>query len=105
MPFSDFTKLEIKIGQVVEVERVEGSKRLVKVQINIGGENKQAIAGVGDQYKPEDLKSKLVVVVTNLEPKVIMGLKSEVMLLAATDGSMVSLLQPDRQVQHGSKVT
>ena len=103
--FEEFSKIDIRIGKVVEVKMVPGSKKLVKLKIDIDNQLKQSIAGLGDKYTPQDLQSKLVAVVTNLKPRKIFGLDSEVMLLAAIDGDVVSLLQPDQQVKQGSKIT
>lgn len=95
----------MKIGKITDAERVVGSRKLIKLSINIGGSVKQSIAGLGDQYTPEGLEGKLVAVVTNLEIRKIFGLQSEVMLLAAVDGQHVSILHPDKQVSAGSKIT
>ena len=105
LPFEDFAKIDLKIGIIVDASRLSGTKKLMKLTIDIGGETRQSVAGLGDQYNPEDLKSKLVVVVTNLKPRKIFGLESQLMLLAAVDGSQVSLVQPDRPVSLGCKVT
>lgn len=75
------------------------------MQIDIGGKTRQSVAGLGEQYRPEDLRSRLVAVVTNLKPRKIFGLDSEVMLLAAIDGPAVALLSPDKAVSPGAKVT
>jgi len=103
--FEEFSKVDMRIGRIVEAEFVPNSKKLLKLKIDLGGVVKQSIAGLGDQYKPEELKSKLVAVVTNLAPRKIFGLESEVMLLAAVDGDKVSILQPDKQPREGSKIT
>ncbi|MEM2634223.1 MAG: methionine--tRNA ligase subunit beta [Nitrososphaerales archaeon] len=105
MSFEEFSKIDLRIGKIVEAEMVPGAKRLIRLKIDLGGEIKQSIAGLGEHYKPEDLKSKLVVVVTNLKPRKIFGLDSEVMLLAAIDGQTVSLIEPDKKISVGSKVT
>jgi methionine--tRNA ligase beta chain len=103
--FNEFKKLDIRVGKVVKAEMVPNAKKLIKLQIDIGGKTKQSIAGLGEHYTPQDLLSKTVVVVTNLEVKKIFNLDSEVMLLAAVDGDKVSLLQPDKQVKEGASVT
>jgi len=82
-----------------------GSRKLIKLMIDIGGVVKQSVAGLGDSYKPEQLLSKLVAVVTNLKPRKIFGVESEVMMLAALDDSNISILNPDKQISVGSKVT
>ena len=105
MPFEEFAKIDIRVGRIIGAERVPGTTRLVKLAIDIGGQTKQSIAGVGEQYKPEELKSKTVVVVTNLKQRKIFGLDSEVMLLAALDGQQLSIIQPDKSVSAGCKVT
>lgn len=105
IPFDEFSKLDIRIGKVLTAERVPGSKKLLRLQIDIGGTTRQAVAGVGDQYAPEALQSKLVAVVTNLQPRKLFGLESQVMLLAAMDEDAVSILSPDKAVKAGSKVT
>jgi len=103
--FDDFTRLDFRIGRVVKANYLEGSEKLLKVQVNIGKEKCQAIAGLAEHYSPEDLINQLVAVIVNLQPRKIFGEVSEVMLLAAVDGSKVSLLNPDKEVSEGSKVT
>lgn len=105
IPFEDFIKLDCRVGRIVEAEMVPDAKKLVKLKIDIGGTMKQSIAGLGEHYRPEDLRSKLVAVITNLQPRKIFGQESEVMLLAALDANVVSLLRPDRDVSAGSKIT
>jgi methionine--tRNA ligase beta chain len=103
--FNDFSRLDLRIGKVVSAERVPGSKKLIRLQIDVGGKTRQSVAGLGDQYKLEALQSKLVAVVLNLEPRKLFGVESQVMLLAAIDGDKVSVLSPDQAVAPGSKVT
>jgi methionine--tRNA ligase beta chain len=103
--FDDFTRLDFRIGRVIKANYLEGSEKLLKVQVNIGKEKRQAIAGLAKHYSPEDLINQLVAVIVNLQPRKIFGEVSEVMLLAAVDGSKVTLLNPDKEVSEGSKVT
>jgi len=105
LSFEEFSKIDIRIGRVVEAERLTGSSRLLKLKISLDGEEKQSIAGVAEHYRPEDLKGRLVAAVVNLKPRKVFGEVSEVMLLAAIDGETISLLKPDRDVSAGSKVT
>lgn len=93
------------MGKIVDVERIQGSKKLVKMKIDVGGEIKQSLAGVADIYNLEELKGKLVAVVKNLQPRKLFGLESEVMVLAAVHNGKVSLLIPDKEMPPGSKVT
>ena len=81
--FSDFQKLSFKVGKIIAAERIPNMKKIFKVQVDIGGRTAQAIAGGAEFYEPTSFVGKQVVVLTNMEPKVIAGVKSEVMLLAA----------------------
>ena len=103
--FEEFKKLDIRVGKVISAERVKGSKKLVELKIDIGGEVKRAVAGIAEFYDPDEVVDKLVVVVTNLQPKKIFGLESEVMILAAFDGRRLAILQPDKEVPLGTQVT
>lgn len=105
VPFEEFTRLDFRIGRVVEAERLKGSNKLLKLQIDIGGERRQSIAGVAEQYTPEELKNRLVAVIVNLKQRKVFGEVSEVMLLAALDKDKMSLLNPDKEVSEGSKVS
>ena len=105
----DFAKCELKVGIVLEAEEVEGSEKLIKLQVDIGeappaGGPRQILAGVKQWYKPEDFIGKQVVVVVNLEPKMIMGMESQGMMLAAdTDEGPVFLTVP-KKVTPGIKI-
>ena len=81
--FSDFQKLNFTVGKITAAERIPNMKKILKVQVDIGDRTAQAIAGGAEFYEPESFIGKLVVVITNMEPKVIAGVKSELMLLAA----------------------
>ena len=102
--FDDFIKLDMRVGKVVEVDTIPGAKKLIKVKVDIGGEIKQTVAGLGQHYEPDDLADKEVIVVTNLSPRRIHGIESEVMLLAAVGDESVNLLQTDRKSRPGAKV-
>jgi len=95
----------MKVGKIVNAQKLSGSKNLIKLIVDIGGAVKQSVAALGNEYEPEQLKSKLVAVVTNLKPRKIFGLESEVMILAALDGSTISIICPDKQVRAGSEVS
>lgn len=102
----DFEKLDLRIGKIVEAELIPKSKKLIKLTIDIGeGNLKQAVAGVADQYSPEDLKGREIAVLVNLKPKTLFSVKSEVMILASQDSEKLSLIVPDREVKVGSKIT
>ncbi|MCW3986049.1 MAG: methionine--tRNA ligase [Candidatus Bathyarchaeota archaeon] len=103
--FEEFSKLDLRIGKIVKAENVPQSRNLVKLTIDIGaGELKQAVAGIAQHYKPTQLEGKNIAVLTNLTPKRVFGLDSEVMILAAEDGKSISIIQPDKSVEAGSKI-
>jgi len=101
----DFSKLDLRVAEIVEVERIPGSEKLFKLKVDIGGgEARVAVTALAHLYRAEELKGKLVAVVTNLEPTTIFGVTSEVMILAAEDGQGYALLQPSRKVKPGSRI-
>jgi methionine--tRNA ligase beta chain len=102
--YEEFSKMDLRIGKVVKAEAVQGSRNLVKMLIDIGGENRQAVAGIAQYYNPKDLEGKSVAVIVNLQPRKMFGLESNVMILAAEDDKTVSILLPDRPVKTGSKI-
>lgn len=102
--FDDFSKVELKVGTILEAEEVEGSEKLIKCQVDLGEEKpRQILAGVKQWYKAEDLVGKQVVVAGNLEPRMMMGLESQGMLLAA-DGTKPVFLKPSSKVVPGTRV-
>jgi len=98
----EFQKLEIKIGRVLAAEPVQKSNKLLKLQVDIGGEQRQIVAGMQQFYKPEELVGRDVVVVTNLAPVKIFGVESNGMILAAGDSA--SILVPLKPVEPGTKI-
>ena len=100
--FNEFKKIEIKIGKILSVEKIPEANKLYKIMIEVGNEKKQCVAGLAGHYKIDELESKLVVVVTNLEIKKMFGLESQVMLLAAVNNSQVSLLHPGKELPTGT---
>lgn len=101
----DFLKLDIRIVHVEKADRIEGSDKLIKLTVNIGNEMRQIVAGVGKSYQPDDLIGKKLVAIVNLEPKKMMGEESQGMILATGDDlDKISLLQPDKDIDAGSKI-
>ena len=103
----DFQKLDIRIGKVLEVEDLEGARKpIYKVKVDFGDAGiKWSAAGIKQFYSKEHLKGKKVVGVVNLEPKKIAGFYSECLILAALDKSgKIVLLQPDKELEIGSKI-
>jgi len=102
--FEEFQKIELKVAKVIQAERIEESEKLLKLQIDLGGEKRQIVAGVAKFYQPENLVGKEIVVVANLEPRMIFGLESQGMLLAADVNGKPVLLKPDEEVPPGTKI-
>lgn len=100
----DFRKAELRIGTVRSAERVEGSEKLLKLRVDIGSEERQIIAGIGKHYEPDTLVGRQIVIVANLEPRTLMGLESQGMLLAAGDGETISILVPEKPVLPGTDI-
>jgi methionyl-tRNA synthetase len=101
----DFRKLDLRVARVVSCERVPKSQKLLRLEVDLGNEQRQLIAGIAHQYKPEDLVGRTIIVVANLEPAKLMGQISHGMLLAAEgeDGAL-SLVVLDKELQSGSVV-
>lgn len=102
--FEDFQKLDLRIGKIIEAYKIEGSEKLLKLSVDLGEMQRQIIAGIGRQYAPEDLAGRDIVVLVNLEPRNLMGLESQGMLLAAEGEQGPVLLMPDQELKPGSKI-
>ncbi len=101
----EFSRIDLRVAEVKEAERVEGASKLLKLKIDLGSEQRQIVAGVAEQYSPEDLIGRRIVVVANLKPAKIRGIQSKGMLLAAKDGKVLSLVCADKDVKGGSTVS
>lgn len=100
----DFLKLEFKAGTVLESEEIEGSEKLLKLMVDVGEENsRQILSGIKAWFKPEELKGKQFIFITNLDPRTMMGLKSEGMILCAGNDKPIPLI-PIEPVPNGSKI-
>jgi methionine--tRNA ligase beta chain len=102
--FDDFQKIDLRVGKVLEAEKVEGSEKLLKLIVDLGSEKRQLVAGIAKYYKPPDLIGKEIVVVANLEPKKLMGIESQGMLLAADVNGEPVILIPIKEVPPGTKI-
>jgi len=101
----DFKKIKLRTAKILEAERVPKSKKLIKLQIALGEEKRQIVAGIGEKYSPEELVGKSIVVVANLQPAKLMGNESNGMLLAVNDEKgVVSLLTLEETVKSGLEV-
>ncbi|MBI2644754.1 methionine--tRNA ligase subunit beta [Candidatus Uhrbacteria bacterium] len=95
--------MELKIAKILSAQQVEKSQKLLKLIVDIGTEQRQIVAGIGLAYSPESLVGKEIVIVANLEPRTLMGIESNGMLLAAGDREPV-LLFPEKEVTPGSTI-
>ena len=102
--FDDFSKLNLRVGKIISAEEVEGSNKLIKMKVDIGDEERQIVAGISKYYSLDELTNKTVIVLINLEPRKIIGIESQGMLLASIDGDEVSLLQTDKEMIPGSEI-
>lgn len=102
--FEDFKKINLKVSKIISCEKVEKSKKLVRIIVKIGDKEKQIVAGIAEYYKPEDLIGKSIIVVDNLKPAKLMGLDSYGMLLAAKKGGKLRLIITDGDIEDGAEV-
>lgn len=124
--FDEFKKVELRVAKIEAAARVEGSEKLIKLQLDLGGspsvrvtqgegeeqilaiepvrERRQIVAGIGKRYTPEELIGKQIIIVANLAPRALMGVESHGMLLAASDENGLALVTPDRDVSSGAQV-
>ena len=103
--FDDFTKVDIRIGTVIEAENVPKSDKLLKLKVDTGLDKRTILSGISKYYTPEKIINKKVMVLINLKPRKMMGFESQGMLLLADDGDgNLSLMQPDSDVSDGSVV-
>ena len=93
--YDDFAKLELRVAKVVEARPHPNAERLLLLQVDVGDQQKQIVAGIRQHYSPEQLVGKLIVIVDNLAPVMLRGETSNGMLLAATSGEKVIVLTPD----------
>jgi tRNA-binding protein len=100
----EFHKVDLRVGKVIECEKVEKSRNLLKIIVDLGDQKKQIISSISNDYSPEEMLGKQLIVINNLAPAKFMGLESQGMLLAVEDEKGVSLLKPDRDIPAGTKV-
>lgn len=105
IPFDEFQKLDLRIGKITEATQIPGSRNLIKMQVDFGSEKKQAVAGLLQWYKPEDLMGKKCMFILNLQHRTMMGVESQCMIFAAEDdkGNVV-ILVPEKEIAEGSRI-
>lgn len=101
----DFRKIDLRVAKVVVAERIDGADRILRLEVEIGSEKRQIIAGIAKHVSPDDLIGKSIAVVANLQPAKIRGLESQGMLLAAEDADgNLSLMTPEKEISSGTKI-
>ena len=99
-----FAGIDMRVAKIVEAERVAKSKKLIKLQVDLGFEKRQVVAGIGEEYDPSELTGKVVAIVANLKPAKLMGEVSCGMIIAASDKGKPSLVVFDREAKLGSRL-
>jgi methionine--tRNA ligase beta chain len=103
--FAEFQKLDLRIGKITEATPIPNSKKLIKIIVEFGSEKRQSVAGLLNWYKPEELVGKKCVFLLNLQRRVLAGVESQCMVLAAEDSEgNVVVLVPEKDIAEGSKI-
>ena len=101
----EFRRIELKVATIKKAEPHPNADKLLVLQIDLGSEERQIIAGIKGHYAPEELVGRQVVVVANLETAKLRGVESQGMLLAASDGERIVILTPEKQVSPGARIS
>ncbi len=104
--FSDWEKIDLRVGKILEVEDIEGADKLYKFTVDIGSEKRTICAGIKEYYSKEELKGKKVIIFVNLAPRKLRGIESQGMILAACteNETEVVLVTPEKDIEVGSRV-
>ncbi|MBP2072170.1 methionine--tRNA ligase [Thermoanaerobacterium butyriciformans] len=100
----DFAKIDLRVAEVLEAEKVEGADKLLKLKLKVGDEVRQVVSGLALHYKPDELIGKKLVLVANLEPKKLRGIESYGMILAASNEGKLTVVTVDKDIESGAKV-
>jgi methionyl-tRNA synthetase len=100
-----FKEIDLRVATVVSAAPVPGADKLLKLEVDLGEERRQLVAGIAKQYSPAELVGKQIVVVANLQPAVIRGIESRGMLLAAVHPGGLAVLTVDRPAPNGTKAS
>ena len=106
--FEDWEKIDLRVAEIKNVEGIEGADKLYKITLDVGELGERIVcAGIKQRYSKEELPGKKVILFSNLSPRKLRGIESQGMLLAAVskDHSKVYLLQPDKEIENGSRVS
>jgi methionine--tRNA ligase beta chain len=103
--FSEFQKIDLRVGKIIEANAIPDFKKLIKILVDFGAEKRQAVAGLLKYYKPEELVGKKCVFLLNLQRRMLAGVESQCMILAAEDEEgNITVLQPEKDIAEGSKI-
>jgi len=105
--FNEWQKLDLRVARIINIKEHPNADKLYLLDVDLGNEKRQLVAGLKNNYSPDELKGKLCVVFTNIEPATIRGVKSEGMVLAAVneDKSKVFILEPEKEIELGSRIS
>lgn len=102
--FDDFKKVELKTAKILDVKDHPSADRLYIIEVDLGSEKREVVAGIKNHYTPQELVGKNVVVVANLEPATIRGVESKAMILAASGDNTMAILILDKELPLGSTI-
>jgi methionine--tRNA ligase beta chain len=103
--FAEFQKLDLRVGKIIEANQIPNSKKLIKLMVDFGSEKRQAVAGLLKYYTPEQLAGKKCVFLLNLQRRVLAGVESQCMILAAENSDdNVVVVMPEKDIAEGSKI-
>ena len=103
--FDEFQKLDLRVGKIIDANQIPGSRNLIRMTVDFETEKRQAVAGLLQWYKPEDLVGKKCAFILNLQRRKLMGVESQCMIFAAEDNKgNVVVLQPEKDIAEGSKI-
>jgi methionine--tRNA ligase beta chain len=103
--FDEFQKLDLRVGKILEANQIPGSRNLIRMIVDFSSEKRQAVAGLLQYYKPEELIGRKCAFILNLQRRKMMGVESQCMIFAAEDNKgNVVILQPEKDIVEGSKI-
>lgn len=106
--FSDWTKVDLRVAQIIQVEEISGADKLYKLTLDVGELGERTIcAGLKEYYSKKELKNKKIILFVNLKPRMMKGIESQGMLLAASaeEHNKVVLISPEKEIENGSRIS
>ena len=105
--FEDFAKIDLRVGEIIKAEEIEGADKLYKLTVDIGKEKRTICAGIKEYYSKEELLDKKIILVANIAPRKMRGIESQGMLLAAGSQKekICVLVSPEKDVPNGTKIS